>query len=358
MSYYYKYNFTSPEMVYATVKEELKSYFDTGAVDDLMFPTYLDKCLRKLGRSSYVISETPLEVLDFEARLPDNFHAVREAWFCHELPSPEHQTPNSFYSQAGIENTIQVSPVISNQPPDCENGVELALDSLIDALAASMPTTSSTTTNKNSHHSCACGNYDCNGECASFPEIIQAVYKTNRQITVPYRKVHLLKPGNISARSKCDVDYTENWKFVGVNPEINEFTPGSASYDSFDIRDNKFVTNFRNGLVHLVFYSYEFDGGGNQMIPDNYRIREYVEAFIKYKVFETLANQINDETFDQLQKKLGYYKQLSEEAFIMADIEIKKQDVYTKQRRVKQDLNRFNMYELPNRVNRNWRRNN
>jgi len=134
---------------------------------------------------------------------------------------------------------------------------------------------------------------------------------------------------------------------------------GSSSADSFDIRDNKFVTNFRNGLVHLVFYATEYDEGGNQLIPDNYRIREYVEAFIKYKVFETLTNQTNDETFNQLQQKLAYYKQLSEEAFIMADIEIKKQDVYAKQRRIVNDLNRFNMYELPNRISRyGWRRNN
>ena len=82
MSYYYKYNFVSPEPLYATVKEELKSYFDTGAVDDLLFPTYLDKCLKKLGRTTYVISEQVLFIEDFEARLPDNFHAVREAWMC------------------------------------------------------------------------------------------------------------------------------------------------------------------------------------------------------------------------------------------------------------------------------------
>jgi ABC-type lipopolysaccharide export system ATPase subunit len=73
-----------------------------------------------------------------------------------------------------------------------------------------------------------------------------------------------------------------------------------------------------------------------------------------------LVNQTNDETFNQLQQKLVYYKQLSDEAFIMADIEIKKQDVWTKQRRIRQQLNKFNMYELPNRTNR-WgyrRRNN
>ena len=60
MSYYYKYKFTSPQPTYAIVKEELKSYFDTGIVDDLMFPTYLNKCLSKLSRATKPISETPL----------------------------------------------------------------------------------------------------------------------------------------------------------------------------------------------------------------------------------------------------------------------------------------------------------
>jgi hypothetical protein len=41
MSYYYHYNFISPEVVYATVKEEFKSYFDTGAIDDLMLPIWI-----------------------------------------------------------------------------------------------------------------------------------------------------------------------------------------------------------------------------------------------------------------------------------------------------------------------------
>ena len=85
MSYYYKYNFVSPEPIYAIVMEELKSYMDTGAVDSLLFPTYTDKCLRKLGRTTYVISEEILYVEDFQTRLPDNFFAVREAWLCTEV---------------------------------------------------------------------------------------------------------------------------------------------------------------------------------------------------------------------------------------------------------------------------------
>lgn len=323
MSNYYKYNFISPEIIYATVKEELKSYFDTGAVDDLMFPTYLDKCLRKLGRATYVIAEEVLYIEDFQARLPDNFYAVREAWMCTEINGLPYQTANSFYSQAATQTTIQVSPIVT------------------DGTIASP----------------CCGNVGCDGSC--MPELMQTVYKTNNGTSIAYKRLYLLQPGTISAKKNCGVEYTNNWEFYQNVAPVRNFTPGSSGYDSFDIRDNKFVTNFRNGVVHLVFYATEYDNLGNQLVPDNYRIREYVEAFIKYKVFETLTNQINDETYNQLERKMMNYKQQAEEAFIMADIEIKKQDSWTKQRRIKNDLNRHNMYELPNRVNRSgWRRNN
>jgi hypothetical protein len=299
MSYYYKYAFISPEPIYSTVKEELKSYMDTGAVDDLLFPTYLDKALKKLGRTTYVITEEVLIIEDFQARLPDNFYAVREAWMTTQVSGYPYQSANSFYSQAYTETTIQVSPITT----DC---------SVVGPC---------------------CANVGCDGSC--MPELIQTVYKTNNSVTRGFNHSYLLKPGNISARQNCDVSYTNN------------FTPGSASIDSFDIRDNKFVTNFRNGVVHLIFYATEYDEIGNQLIPDNYRIREYVEAFLKFKIFETLTNQTNDETFNQLQQKLMYHKQAYEEAFIMASIEIKKQTPWEKQQRIKNDLNRFNMYELP-----------
>ena len=318
MSYYYKYNFISPESVYATVKEELKSYFDTGAVDDLLFPTYLDKCLRKLGRSSYVISEDILDISDFQARLPDNFIAVREAWMCTEIPLRPYQDSTSFYSQASSQTTIQISPLTIGGTP-CVNA--------------------------------ACQDAACTGTC--MPELIQAVYKTNQSVARGIAKSYLLKPGNISARSNCSVEYTNAWQFASVAPSVHEFTPGSAGYESFDIRDNKFVTNFRCGVVHLIFYVTEYDCTGNQMIPDNYRIKEFIEHFIKYKVFETLSNQLTDETFAQIQQKMLYYKGLADEAFVMADIEIKKQTPWAKQRRIKNDLQRFAQYELPNRSRRN-----
>lgn len=309
MSSYYKYTFVSPEPQYATVKEELKSYFDSGAVDDLMFPTYLNKCLNKLGKGSYVIKPEILNIEDFKARLPDNFYSVREAWLCTSINGFPYQSPNSFYSQTASTSTIQVSPVISGGKA-CTN-VE-------------------------------CNNPGCNGsEC--MPLLIQAVYKTNNEINVSYKKQYLLKPGNVSVASNCS---------------LNCANFGASGPDSFDIRDNKFVVNFRTGTVYLVFYASDYDVNGNQLIPDNLRIKEYIEAFLKYKVFETLYNQVTDETSRQIEQKMSYYKSLSDEAYIIADSEIKKQDVYSKQKRIKQLNNSLDMYELPGSSSRGiWRRN-
>lgn len=301
MSYYYKYNFVSPEPIYAIVQEEFKSFFDTGSVDSLLFPTYLDKCLKKLGKATYTIVPVILDVVNFEARLPDNFYAIREAWLCDEIPVKQFQEPASFYSQTGTATSIQIGPTITDQTNGCNNS--------------------------------DCSNVDCNGEC--LPTLIQVVYKHNKEVARSFSRKHLLKPGNIAVREHCDL-YCANF--------------ASSSFDSFDIRDNKFVTNFRNGTVYILMYAIDYDDTGNQLIPDNYRIKEYLEAFLKFKVVEMMTNQTNDETFNQLQQKLAYYKQLADEAYIMADIEIKKQDVFSKQRRIIQEKNRFNMYELPRRI--------
>jgi hypothetical protein len=313
MSYYYKYKFISPEGIYAIVREELKSYMDAGVIDDLMFPTYVNKCLEKLGKSSYSVNETILYIDDFTSRLPDNFHAVKEAWLTAEVEGGEYQYPSSFYSQAATATTIQVSPVtIGGQScinPQCVEGCP---------------------------------------EC--MPEIVQAVYKTNESVTFSYKRVYLLKPGNISVRQDCDVNYMQNWKAFSV--------PHAAAPDSFDIRDNRFVTTFRSGVVDIVFYATDYDDIGNQMIPDNYRIKEYIEAFLKYKMFETLLNVVTDESINQIERKVAYYERKSDEAYILADSEVKRQTMWQKQRRIKKSLRSLDKYELPgDQRRRSWRYN-
>lgn len=297
MSYYYKYKFISPEEVYANVKEEFKSYFDSGAIDDLMFPVYVDKCLRKLGVDTYQLEEINLVIDNFQARLPDNFHQVREAWLCVGIESVSFRNPSSVYSQTFTIDGIQLSPVIANGQP-CNNP--------------------------------NCNNPGCNGyEC--LPELIEAVYKVNNEINFSFKKSILLKPGTISAMENCG--------------------PGCANYngsslDSFDIRDNKFIVNFRKGVVRLIYYAKQFDKNGNPLVPDNFRVLEYIEAFIKFKVIETLLNQIHDETVNQLERKLLRYEQQANEAFIMAEIELKKQTLPAKMMAIRRTMRGNRIYEI------------
>ena len=325
MSYYNKYNFISPEPTYSIVKEELKSYFDTGAIDDLLFPIYINKCLEKLVKSTHAIVPVILFIDDFTCRLPDNFYAVREAWLCTQSDQSTYTSPEAFYTQTETLNTIQLSPILTNEVNVCDNPI--------------------------------CIDENCVGNCLS--SVIQAVYKTNREIPrSAITRKFLLKPGNISFSNDCPYYYNEQGDLYGNLGTAGPQTPASGDFDSFDLRDNKFVTTFRSGIVELVMYASDYDCLGSQLIPDNYRIREFIEAFLKYKMYELLTNQTNDETFNQLQQKMITYKQMADEAYTMAEMEIKKQDAFTKQRRIRKLKNRFNMYELPSGFIRNGRRRN
>lgn len=283
MSYYYKYQFVSPEPIFGVVKEELRTYFEAGAVDDLMFSVWMDRALKKLGRATNKILETVLCQEDFESKLPPDFQAVREAWLCTEI-TPWVQRPNAKYDQV----FCRVTPVYDECDP-------------------------------------------CSG-CV--PEVLRVTYKETESGPYPemtIRRVYLLKPGNIETKA---------------NHELPLINLNASGPDSYDIRGNKFVTNLRKGMVHLIYYAIERDGEDYQMIPDNYWIQEYVKRFIKYKIFEQLWNQTTDETYNQIKQKMDYYKSSYEEGWIMAEIEIKKRTPTEVQRDINRNAHRLDPYKI------------
>lgn len=284
MSYYTKYEFISPQPIFAIIKEELRSYFDAGIVDDTFFPVWADKCLEKLGRATYEVNDALVEVCDFKARLPDDFKYVREAWMCTSHDSIT-QLPNSTYQQVKAVTTRLDNPDVF-----------------------------------------------CNlcKECA-IPDIIEVIYKTNLQVAFRVKRSFLLTPGNIES---------------GCPDDLFCANRNAVSSSSYDVRDNKFVTTFREGNVYIQYYSIHYDGKDNQLIPDNYRVKEYIEAFIKYKIFEAVYNQTTDETFQQSRIKKDDYKQLADEAYILADVELKKGDVYRERRQLKRQRERLNKFKL------------
>lgn len=154
-SYYYKYNFISPEPLFARIKEELGSYFRTGVIDDVLFPTYVDDCLRNLGRSSYQIVPHVLKVEDYTAKLPKDFIFAREVWLTTSADR-NYTMPNSCYEQS----TCRVTPYTDRCEP-CDN-------------------------------------------CA--PSEIRVTYKTTGTIIQRFNCHYLLKPGNINSFDNCSVD--------------------------------------------------------------------------------------------------------------------------------------------------------
>lgn len=285
MSYYKNYDFTSPEPIFSLIRDELRSYFSTGVVDDVLFPTYVDKCLSRLGRSTYKIEPTVLHIENFTAQLPSDFLAVREAWACY-LIAPEKlvKAPGAVYEQ--------VTTMVSQVP---------------------LPTICDT--------------------CSGLPDVITATYKSNNYASYNYRKSHLLKPGNISKHGDCNFECKNH---------------GASVHDSFDVRNDKFFTNFQEGDVYVLYYKEVLDENENQMIPDNFRIKEYIEAYIKSKVFEQLSNTVVDETYNQIMQKVQLYQQKADEAFVLATTEDKKQDIFDKQRSWIRTRNKNNRYKIKN----------
>jgi hypothetical protein len=156
MSTYHKYSFISAEPLYALVKEELKSYFDTGAVDDILFPKWTDTVLRKLGKSSYKVKDDFLYIEDYCSKLPADFLSVKEAWGCTSLTAT-YTLPSALYEST----TRNITPTYS------------VCDSVCDPC---------------------------------LPELITVTYKTTADAIYEYSVSSLLKPGNISARKQCSYD--------------------------------------------------------------------------------------------------------------------------------------------------------
>lgn len=282
MAYYYKYDFVSPERLYAKIETELGSYFATGAIDNLLFPIWTEDCLKELGRGSYKINECVLFIDSYKAKLPPDFVAVREARACSETAPITFRKPGAFYKQ--------IITRLDN---------EIAKDR------------------------CA--------PCDDCPVDTFITYKINEEYSFNTKRTYLLKPGNISARQNCSVDC---------------FNIGVESPDIFDVRDGHFVTNFTTGDVHIVYYSDEVDDEGFQLIPDNQRIKNFIEAYIKYKIFEMLFNNVTDETFNQIQTKYQIYKQQADEARVTAVVETRLKTTEQKKQAITRTRNRLNAYKL------------
>lgn len=214
MSIYTRYNFISPEQLYARIKEELKSYFDTGIIDDLLFPVYTDDILKKFGRATYKIMEVPIVIENYQGKLPDNFYAIREAWGCTNVVSNPVQDTRVEYSQI----TTRVTPLQDR----CEDCIE---------------------------------------------KDVKVTFKTTGQFIMSYTYSILLQPGNINAINSCSSDcpnlYSKSANTFDVrdNKIVVTFPKGVVHLICYivenDENENQLIPDiveFRDVLEHYIKY--------------------------------------------------------------------------------------------------------
>ena len=285
MSTNYIYDFISPQTLYAEVKEDFSSYFNTGVDDDTMFPIYTSKYLDRLGRGSYGIDWAILPLDCSQANTPDDFWKVRELWAI-TTAGYHYDLPSAIYS-------AKTCRVISDW-----------------------------------------GDFDpCNpcDRCDPCIQEQQLLYKTHETAYFKFSFSHLLKPGNIHAKEFCHQD----------SPNIS-----TSSLDTFDVRDKKIITNFPAGTLYLTYYKKETDEEGNPLIPDNHFIKEGLIAYLKYKTFEKLRNSVTDETANQIELKYQDYKNDYYSFLSRAEVETKKQTVEQKIQAIQYNNRRLNRYKI------------
>lgn len=77
---YNNFNYISSEILVAELKEELKSYFDSGSLSEALIPTYISNCLRKLKVMVLEYREDIITLDNFRVSLPSDFAYLKDAW--------------------------------------------------------------------------------------------------------------------------------------------------------------------------------------------------------------------------------------------------------------------------------------
>jgi len=84
--FYENLNYINAESLIAEVKQELKSYFESGAISEILIPTFIDQSLRKLRVLALKPEEAVLHFTNYKSELPCDFVLLdRAMMYDHEI---------------------------------------------------------------------------------------------------------------------------------------------------------------------------------------------------------------------------------------------------------------------------------
>lgn len=76
---YQDIKYISSDSLISEVKIELESYFESGAISEILIPTYIDIGLRKLDFKTLKQEEAVMSFVNYKSVLPDDFHRLEYA---------------------------------------------------------------------------------------------------------------------------------------------------------------------------------------------------------------------------------------------------------------------------------------
>lgn len=235
---YNSHNFISSEAIVAKVKQQLKSYFDSGSLTDVLIPTYIDRALRKLKYMVLKGEDDVVEIENYMGKLPSDFSYLDRAYVCQALSVI---TNADFSSRGEWYRKITCDKCVDN----CSCVTE-SLDIF------SVQTTSSNIT-----------------------------YKMGEMMKIYYGSRKYCIPDAQSLRSTSLIEARIDKKTI--------------------------TTNFAHGSVYITYFSRPEDEFG-PLIPEIVEVEEYIEAFIKFELFDQLWNAVTDESYNQISQKRQVYE--------------------------------------------------
>lgn len=301
----------SPKSIYARIKEEMKSYFNTGAIDDLMFPEWTLDCISAFKATYLPIQEAVIDICNYKAELPCDFKLVREVWVCATVNKGPITSPFTFYYQTDCRINTITDSCNECTAPECNptNGcatpdpVNLPLPNLCDL-------------NLNSSGPCVCSTGDQ----------FRVTHKVQTHLSFGFTVQGMLKPGNYKTINRC-------WD-KSPNKQCN-------TIDSFDIMNHNIVTSFNTGTLFLLYYANPLlDDDGYYDIPDVEEFKKYVYYYIRFMIYQMLFDQSTDESFNQIKAKRDDAEARLNIALVKAKNEAMAQTVYDVQKAIIRSYNK------------------
>lgn len=248
---YKEYPYIPIDTLVAEIKEEMKSYFESGAVTEIMLPTYVDQCLRKLKTTVLKPEQGILFIEEHKGTLPPDFHLLNYAISYETRYDRRH----------GLTPTLPSTVGYYSKDISCEGG-NCALDGACDSQFQVF-------------EKITCQGYQDVRYTMTRPQWIRVYYGSRDLCTTNCR--------NLSVRSG----------------------------DVLTIHEHRGVTaTFERGCIYVSYFSRPVDEHtGLPLIPEVLEVEEYVKSHMKFKLFEQLWNSVVDETYNQIQNKMQYYKQ-------------------------------------------------